>query len=470
MVPRLLPSLPLLLSMGQGIPYLANLFAVPLAGIYTANGAPAYLILVLATLLVAVMCRQMSQASEKARQQAVQLEKLEALGRAILNAPPDASALPDLLAAHVPAMFTFARLGIWVGDRTLLALPAEWLPAEQEPIRDWIARQNLGRGFMAQEARPWPSADPHRAAVTAPVLDAETGQPVGGVYVELAGLGQTWDRQALERLLPAAQGLAAQVASALHRARVYERTLSHQKTLLELATARQIQTAFLPHELPSVPGWQIAASLEPAREMAGDFYDLIPLPSGKLGLVIADVADKGIGPALYMALSRTLIRTFAVQHEQQPEQVLLKANWRILQDAGDTLFVTVFYGVLDPQSGNLVYANAGHNPPWAFRAGEKEPVCLRNTGIPLGVDEMAAWGRGELTLPPRSLLFLYTDGATDAQNQAGEFFGRRLLPVVQVAVDRPAGELLNTVLSEIRAFTGGAPQFDDITLVALTRN
>lgn len=467
--PRLLASLPILLVMGQGVPYLASLFAVPLAGIYSANGPLAYLLLILAALLVASLTRQMSRANERARQQAAQLEKLEALGRAILNAPPDASTLPALLAEHVPAMFTFARLGIWVGAQTLLAQPAEWPEAEQEPIRAWVSSQGQGRGFTTKASLPWNASGPRRAVVAAPVLDAETGQPGGGIYVELAVLGQTWDRKALDHLLPSVQGLAAQVASALHQARVYERTLAHQKTQLELAAARRIQTAFLPHELPPVPGWQVAASLEPAREMAGDFYDLIPLPSGKLGLLIADVADKGVGPALYMALSRTLIRTFAVQYEQQPERVLLEANQRILQDAGDDLFVTAFYGVLDPQTGEIVYANAGHNPPWVFQAGETEPARLRNTGMPLGVDEMATWDQGALTLARGGMLFLYTDGATDAENPDGQRFESRLLPAVQSAAGRPAADLHAAVLADIRAFMDGAPQFDDITLVVLTR-
>ncbi|MBN2386242.1 MAG: PP2C family protein-serine/threonine phosphatase [Anaerolineales bacterium] len=472
LTPRLVASLPLLLFMGQGVPYLAHLFAVPLAGIYTANGLLTYLILVLAVLLAAFLARQMSRATENSRQQSIQLEKLEALGRAILTAPPDASTLPDLLAEHVPAMFTLGRMGIWIARKALLVLPGKWPDREQTPIRRWISRQVEPRAFPERIRLPWNEmAHLHQPVVTAPILDTESGDPIGGIYIELIRMGQSWERKELARLLPSLQGLAAQVASALHQARVYHRTLAHQKTAQELAMARQIQTSFLPHEVPEIPGWNLAASLEPAREMAGDFYDLIPLPNGKLGLLIADVADKGVGPALYMALSRTLVRTFAIQYVDHPERVLQSANRRILQDAGDELFVTAFYAVLDPQNGRLTYANAGHNPAWVFVPGGAEPARLRNTGMPLGVAREAAWKRVELTLPPGSLLFLYTDGAIDAQNVRGELYGElRLQDLLRSRMNLAAGDLHASLVAELRRYIGAAPQFDDITLVVLKRD
>lgn len=164
---------------------------------------------------------------------------------------------------------------------------------------------------------------------------------MGGIYLELHLLGQSYSRAALHLLLPTLQSLAAQVASALHQKVVYERGLAHQKTQTELEFARRMQTGFLPDVLPEIPGWQLAASLEPAREMSGDFYDVIPLPSGKLGLLVADVADEGVGPALYMAISRTLLRTLATQFKNDPAQVFEATNERILQDALESMFVTV---------------------------------------------------------------------------------------------------------------------------------
>ncbi len=201
-----------------------------------------------------------------------------------------------------------------------------------------------------------------------------------------------WDARSVRRQLPAVQSLGAQVASAIHRAHVYAETLAMQKTLQELSLARSIQASFLPESIPQLPGWQITATLEPARQIAGDFYDFIHLPDGKLGILIADVADKGLGSALYMALSSTLIRTFANEYHRDPAMVLKTANQHILRNARANLFVTVFFGVLDPTSGLLCYANAGHNPPYLL--GSNNGIkTLNNTGMPLGIDEDNDWGQ-----------------------------------------------------------------------------
>ena len=469
LAPQLWVSLPALLFMGMVIPYLANLFAIPLAGVYAQNGLLFYLVFIVATLLVALLARQMSRAGEDSRQQSAQLEKLELMGRAILKSAPDASELPEILSKHVPAMFTTRRLEIWMGEQLLHQNPLKWSSENDRPWRTWVESQPEARAFTAREKLPWKEGQfLHPPLITAPILDDETSQPIGGVFVELIRLAHPWDRKALQRQLAPLQALAAQVASAFHQAKVYRETLAHQKTQQELEIARQIQTSFLPHELPQIPNWQITASLEPAREMAGDFYDLIPLPGGLLGILIADVADKGIGPALYMALSRTLIRTFAAQYLDHPEKVMQYANERILQDADYGLFVTTFYGVLDPRTGELIYANAGHNPPWVFEDGKTQPTLLPRTGMALGADEAAAWTRSKVRLAAGSTVFFYTDGATDAQNQQEELFGEeRLLQSVQVSLTQPAAEMHASVVRGIRDFMGGTPQFDDITLIIL---
>ena len=220
--------------------------------------------------------------------------------------------------------------------------------------------------------------------------------------------------------------------------------------------------------------------------MSGDFYDVIPLPSGKLGLLVADVADKGVGPALYMALSRTLLRTFATQFENDPARVFEAANERILQDALESMFVTVFYAILDPQAATLTYANAGHNPPLLIRltdpanperlssqveTGLSSTVeTLSRTGTALGVMEGQAWESKTIPLTRGDLLILYTDGVTEAQDAENILFGdERLLETVRASARQCAGEIHAALLESIRAFVGDAPQFDDITLMTIKR-
>ena len=229
----------------------------------------------------------------------------------------------------------------------------------------------------------------------------------------------------------------------------------------------------MPSELPEIPGWQLTATLIPARETSGDFYDLIPLLNGRFGLVVADVTDKGTGAALYMALSRTLVRTYAVEYDTQPELAFKVAHRRILEDTNTKQFVTVFYGILDPTQGTLTYCNAGHNPPYLFRSnGDDEIQELDNTGPPLGLRMFkdVAWEQRTVQLDPGDLLVLYSDGVTEAQDAHEEFFDEeRLLEVGQANLGRSAQEVHDTILAEVDGFVGDAPQVDDITLMVLTR-
>ena len=245
----------------------------------------------------------------------------------------------------------------------------------------------------------------------------------------------------------------------------------HEKVGQELALAGEIQASFLPEVLPAIPGWQLAATLEPARETAGDFYDLIPLPDGRLGILVADVTDKGMGAALYMALSRTLIRTYAAENSTRPELVFRAVNDRILRDTRAPLFVTVFYGVLDPASGSLIYSNAGHNPPYLLGPNVDDSLReLRRTGMPLGVFEEMTWEKSTALVSPGDALLLYTDGIPEAQNGSKAFFGAdRLKEVAKASLGCSACEMQNRLIGEVQAFVGDAPQFDDMTLMILVR-
>jgi len=256
------------------------------------------------------------------------------------------------------------------------------------------------------------------------------------------------------------------------RAKTIAVTVAHDKVTQELEQAGRIQSSFLPEEIPVIPGWEISAILQPARETSGDFYDFIQLPGNRLGMVVADVADKGIGAALYMTTCRTLIRTFAGEHPDKPELVLSKANNRILADTHGGLFITVFYAVLDPTNGVMNYCNAGHNPPFVFspeQAGTHQG--LSRTGMPLGIIDDTNWEQGKVTFDPGQLLVAYTDGITEAQNEKDEFYEeKRLVEVVKSKFGQPVKAVQDAVLKDIQEFSRKQPQFDDMTLMVVKRN
>jgi sigma-B regulation protein RsbU (phosphoserine phosphatase) len=247
---------------------------------------------------------------------------------------------------------------------------------------------------------------------------------------------------------------------------------ANRKMAQELALAGEVQTSFLPHNLPDIPGWQLTAILRPAREMSGDFYDFIPLPDGCLGIVVADVCDKGAGAALYMALSWTLIRTYAAEYPGQPESVLSAVNQRIIKDTIANHFVTVFYGILDLVTGTLLYCNAGHWEPCLFNAHDSENIRrLTITGVPLGLFGDETWEQGLVQLGPGDVVVLFTDGIIEAQNARGAFLGKdRLLDSVRSSLGRPAQEIQEAILADLHRFVSDTPQSDDIALIVLLRD
>lgn len=445
---------------------LINPFAILAAGLHTQNGLGGYLFFVAGLLPASLLAHQLSQAVERSQQRSRELEKLEQLGRAILTCCPDASDLPDVLKEHVSTMFARSQIEIRIfPTQTVLHHPDDRPPVAAS-VWEWLHTVSEARHFLPGATLPWAEAPASDGVVVAPILDVESTEPIGGIY-----LSRSRTPTAVASLLPAVQSLAAQVASALHGAEVYEQTLAHQRVEQELALAGQIQASFLPNELPHVPGWQLTATLKPARETSGDFYDFIPLPNGRFAIVVADVADKGMGAALYMALSRTLIRTYAVEYHARPDFVLQVANRRILADTQAGLFVTVFYGVLDPLTGTLTYCNAGHSPPYLLSAQNDDGVqVLHRTGMPLGVVEDATWEQETVQLVPGDTLVLYTDGVTDAEDETGAFFGQeRLLEIAQANLGQSAQNIQDTLIAEIHQFVDDAPQFDDITLMVVVR-
>jgi serine phosphatase RsbU (regulator of sigma subunit)/anti-sigma regulatory factor (Ser/Thr protein kinase) len=266
--------------------------------------------------------------------------------------------------------------------------------------------------------------------------------------------------------------LAAQAAPALRVGQLVREqeaeAATRQRFEQELEVARLIQQNFLPKELPELPGWQIAAYYRPAREVGGDFYDVIPLPGGKVGFVVGDVTDKGVPAALVMSATRSVLRASA-QRLVDPGEVLERVNEHLCPDMPEKMFVTCLYGVLDPESGHLRFANAGHDLPYVKTADGV--VELRARGMPLGLMPGMPYEEKEHVLQPGDGVLLHSDGVVESHSpDRSDMYG---FPRLKEAVGKfPAGrELIDSVLSELASFTGpGAEQEDDITMVTLQRS
>jgi serine phosphatase RsbU (regulator of sigma subunit) len=245
-------------------------------------------------------------------------------------------------------------------------------------------------------------------------------------------------------------------------ARLEERTRIEQ----ELRTARLIQHSLLPKEIPMLPGWQIATYYQSAREVGGDLYDFLTFEDGRLGLVIGDVADKGVPAAIVMASTRSMLRA-AAQVTDSPGEVLARVNDLLSADMPPNMFVTCFYAVLDPISGKLRYANAGHDLPYQREAGSVYE--LHATGMPLGLMPGMRYEEQEVIVAPDDSLLFYSDGLVEAHNSGGEMFDfPRLQTLLKEHTD--GASLIDFLLSELKSFTGeGWEQEDDMTLLTLQR-
>ncbi|NUQ36960.1 MAG: GAF domain-containing protein [Caldilineales bacterium] len=269
------------------------------------------------------------------------------------------------------------------------------------------------------------------------------------------------------RLLDILGGIANQASVAIERARLHRAEFEQQRIATELNLAHNIQRGFLPESLPALPGYEIAALWEPARQIGGDFYDFFPLPDGRLGIVVADVADKGIPAALYMALCRTVMR-LVVYSDPAPAAALQRVNTAILDTTYSDMFVALYYAVLDSTQHSLCYASGGHG--LALAAGAAGARFLRGRGMVLGVLADAQAEEHSAQLAADEYLIIYTDGVTDAVNEALETYDEeRLLAAIQQHAGCTATEMLQAIHADVRAWQGAAPPFDDFTLVIVRR-
>lgn len=364
-----------------------------------------------------------------------------------------------------------ARMGETIVERPDIPtrMLAETPPVEIQPDDPILAFFQSAPGVVDIEALELESPakeELRQAGVKLAVPLVSQGELIGALY-----LGPRLSQQEYSgddrRLL---QNLAAQAAPAVQVALLVRKQegeiRERQRMEQELRVATLIQQNFLPKSQPELEGWSVSAHYRPAREVGGDFYDYIELSEGKLGLVVGDVTDKGVPAAMVMAATRSVLRATA-QRLEAPSAVLKRVNDILAPDMPKAMFVTCLFAVLDPSSGVLRYANAGHNLPLVRTDGGVSE--LKATGMPLGLMPDMTYEEKEATLAPGHSLLLHSDGLSEAHDPDREMFG--IPRLAKLFEKEQIGEpLIRLLLDELSQFTGeGWVQEDDITLVTLTR-
>lgn len=273
--------------------------------------------------------------------------------------------------------------------------------------------------------------------------------------------------------------LKARIGASLEKKRLRDEVRAHLARMEEeLESARQLQLSMVPTAFPEPTAArpiEIFATMEPAREVGGDLYDFYETDNGLLCFFIGDVSGKGVASALFMARAKNVIRLItrllrrADGSAPTPADIIAAANRELCQDNAGMMFVTLFFGMLDPQTGELRFTNAGHNPPYHLVGDVMTPVTA-SKGHPLGVRDGSTYATGELQLAPGEAIYLYTDGVTEATNRKDELFmEERLEAVLRGSAGQGAIAIIKAVAEAVRSFADGAPQSDDITALAIRR-
>ena len=253
------------------------------------------------------------------------------------------------------------------------------------------------------------------------------------------------------------------------------RQLLYEHIQKELRLAREIQASMLPGRKPRNGALDMCAAMEPAREVGGDLYDFFNVDSGELCFLVGDVSDKGLPAALFMARTMDIVRVVTRLMRgpggsaPEPSEIIACVNRELCQNNASCMFVTLFFGILDPRSGRLLYCNAGHNSPYVTGAGGTRALeSVR--GVPLGVRTESAYRVAEAALAPEETLFVFSDGVTEAMNAAREFYGEaRLEGVLAACSGRSSEEVVASVVASVAAFAGDVARSDDITTMAIRR-
>lgn len=264
--------------------------------------------------------------------------------------------------------------------------------------------------------------------------------------------------------------IASNAAIAIENARLYQVAIEQGRMEREMQMARKVQAGLLPRSIPEIAGWEFSATWVPAREVGGDYYDFIPMQDEHLGVLVADVTDKGMPAALFMASTRNIVRS-CMDGKNGPAACLTKANQLISAESDDNMYVSMFYCCLELKRNQITYVNAGHNPALFFNAKQKIITTLDRTGMWLGVEAESSYNQASIFLDKGDLILLYTDGVTDAIDKLEQDYGMdRLKEVLFTNVGKGSKEILQSIMDSIHAFCGDVTPFDDITLVLIKKS
>jgi sigma-B regulation protein RsbU (phosphoserine phosphatase) len=316
------------------------------------------------------------------------------------------------------------------------------------------ARFNMRQSIMAKGLR---------AILCVPIKIKD--QQIGIIYVDnrlRAGIFTTDDLDLLN-------SIASSAAIAIENARLYQMAIENSRMETEMKLARNVQISLLPRQTPSLPGWEFGAHWQPARQVGGDYYDFIPQSGGKLGIVIADVTDKGMPAALFMASAKNILRA-SIQACDSIAEGITRANGLIEQESNGQMYISLVYACLDPASGTLNYVNAGHNPPLHLHGKTTTFSIFNKSGMWLGVDANSKFTDEIDSIAQGDLVVFYTDGVSEAENKKGDSFGEEgLKSVVLKNRGKTPQALCKQVIEAVQEFTGSSDLADDITLVIFKR-
>ncbi|MFQ5732758.1 MAG: PP2C family protein-serine/threonine phosphatase, partial [Planctomycetaceae bacterium] len=339
-------------------------------------------------------------------------------------------------------------------------------------ITGWVARRRRIANIPdPQVDARWNSAIDRQTGYTtrnilaAPLISQHDGRFVGVLQLlnKIDASFDEFDEQMLE-------AFASHAATALERVELLQRARQSQELRVSIDVARQIQTSLLPGEIPALAGYEIAVWWEPAEQVSGDYYDMLPLPDGRLGLVVADVSGHGVGPSLIMASVRAMLKLLAGQ-QADLQKIVSQLSAAVDPDLHDGRFFTMLLAALDPRSHELSYVNAGQSPAFVFDRERRQTELLPPTRLPIGFPfEETDRVCEPRTMRPGDVLLAATDGLIELRDDSGEQFGRtRLEEIVRDHCDSSAGEIVAAIKRAVETFAPGDGYLDDVTLMIVKR-